>query len=77
MVAAEGRVVNSTTTEITFRKWYVTVADCRTGHGKVVTLSLQGDYQFENDFVLDGGSVSSALAEMLCYDIVRNEKKGI
>ena len=77
VVVAQGRVTDKKTTVVTFQKWYVSVTDCRAGNGKLVTLDMEGNFQGENDFVLHGGTVASSLAEMLCSDVINNDKKGI
>lgn len=77
IVAAEGRVTSKQTNQITFSKWYVEVDHCRAGYGKVVTVSMDGDFKFDNEFVLNGGTVASSLAEMLCYAVAEADKRGI
>ena len=47
-------------------QWYVTLEDCRAGHGKMVILDMDGEYQYENDFAADGGTVSTDIAEVRC-----------
>jgi hypothetical protein len=61
-----GRVVSSKPYEVSLHKWYVTGTDCKNKMGKLITLSVGGDYQYENDFIFDSGNVASAIAEFIC-----------
>lgn len=76
-----GRVSNRKTRQIDLEKWYVSVADCDRELGKLVTLDLDGKYKFENDFVFEGGSVASRIAEMICGSLAirvkTRQNKGI
>lgn len=76
-----GRMYGKKSKKIDLEKWYVTVADCLKKEGKLVTLSLAGDFMYENDFVFQGGSIASANAELICggYDYAKQEtlEKGI
>jgi hypothetical protein len=74
---ASGRVVHQKTKEITFYQWYVSIEHCRARHGKLVTVDMDGNFKFENDFVLNGGNVASALAEMLCVPLLEQDSKGV
>lgn len=76
-VVAAGRVTDKKSKLITFEKWYVTVEDCRAGHGKLVTIDMDGNFKHETQFVLTGGSIASSLADMLCYVVDQVDKKGI
>ncbi len=75
------RIVDKKTTEITLQKWYVAAADCAAGQGKLVTLSLSGEYRYENDFLFGGGSVASSNAKFICdvlaYDREEKRKKSL
>ena len=52
---------------IAFERKLVSVDDCNAGFGKVVTVSLDIKQRlYDNDFITDGGTVTSALAEALC-----------
>lgn len=57
-----GRTFNPNTSNITVRKWYVSAGDCSRKMGKVVTLDVSGEYQFENDFVLGSGNIAGSMA---------------
>lgn len=70
-----GRVVNSKTSEIQLYKWYVTAADCSKKMGKLVSLGVDGEYQFDNDFMYGSGSVASSIAEFICAVADNNIKK--
>lgn len=61
-----GRVVNKKSTEISLYKWYVSAEDCKNKMGKVVSLGVDGEFKFENEFVFDSGNISSAMAEGVC-----------
>jgi len=77
IAVAEGRVLNLNTKIYAFEKWYVLTDQCRAGYGKVVTLNMAGEFLYETDFVDNGGSVASALADMLCYNVKNNASKGV
>lgn len=76
-----GRVTYKKTTKIDLEKWYVKYSDCINKQGQLVTLSLGGDYLYENDFVFNAGSIASANAEFICaayeYALTEMNKKGI
>lgn len=76
VVVAVGRVQYSDKT-VDISKWYVRTADCDAGYGKLVTLSTDGSFLFDNDFATGGGSVGSAKAEALCtfYKAVKLERE--
>ena len=61
-----GRVVSSKPSKIDLHKWYVSAGDCKDKMGKLVTLSVSGEYQFENDFLFESGNVASSIAKFIC-----------
>lgn len=61
-----GRISDPNTSNITLRKWYVSAGDCSKKMGKVVSLGVSGEYEFENDFVLGSGNIASSMAEAIC-----------
>lgn len=61
-----GRVTSAKRKQIDLNKWYVTGADCKSEMGKLVTLSVSGEYQFENDFIFDSGNAASLIAKFIC-----------
>jgi len=69
------------TNTIEYHKWYVSAEDCLAGIGKVVVLTLDGTYLYENDYVSEGDSVASIRGDFICavYKAVLTEKseKGI
>lgn len=71
-----GRSVHSDTSGIAFFKWYVTEDDCAKKMGSFVALSLKGDFLFQQDFVFDGGTVASILAETICLSAEAIKGKG-
>jgi len=76
-LVAQGRIFDKKEKTYNFYKWYVTVEDCKAGFGKLITLKMNGDFSFENDFVEGGGNVASSLAAMLCYPEKEKAGKGI
>ena len=61
-----GRIVSSKPSKIDLHKWYVSAGDCKNEMGKLITLSVSGEYQFENDFLFESGSVASYIAKFIC-----------
>ncbi|HGY9618370.1 TPA: hypothetical protein ACOJNU_000434 [Pseudomonas putida] len=61
-----GRQYSSKSKSIELRKWYVTAADCHNKMGKLISLSVSGEFQFESDFIFDGGTVASSIAKFIC-----------
>ncbi|MDM9552870.1 MULTISPECIES: hypothetical protein [Pseudomonas] len=61
-----GRQTSSKSKTIELRKWYVSATDCHNKMGKLITLSVSGDFQFESDFIFDGGTVASSIAKFIC-----------
>lgn len=76
-----GRLISKKTTQVTLVKWYVRVTDCYSGHGKLVTLSIDGEFKHENPWVEDGGNIASRIASVICMVHKRiadeNNGKGI
>ncbi len=77
VAVASGRVTDTKTTMITFERWYVPITACRAESGKVTTTDMAGNFKYDNDFVLKGGSVASSIADMLCSFIIANDGKGL
>lgn len=61
-----------------YKKWYVSTSDCKNGMGKLVVLKVNGDYDFESDFVADGNNIASGIADFICsvYRFDKNQKQG-
>lgn len=76
-----GRIIDPRTSNIILYKWYVSASDCQRKMGKVVTLDISGEYQYENDFVMGSGNIASSMAETICgvadYIISEKNKKGL
>lgn len=76
-----GRITDTRTSRIDLYKWYVSGTDCKKQMGKVVSLNVEGTYQFENDFVFGSGNVASAMAEAICgaadYTIKKTNEKSL
>jgi hypothetical protein len=66
IIVVVGRKSDTTTQAVSLHKWYVTVDDCRSKKGKVVTLKVTGEFEFENDFAFGGDTVATSLAEFVC-----------
>lgn len=77
IVFIQGRVFHAKNSSYAYEKWYVSVADCKVGYGKLVTLKLDGEFSYENDFVANGGSIGSAIADTLCYPVKEQDGKGV
>jgi hypothetical protein len=60
------QIYDKTTTSESYVKWYVSIADCNAGYGKLVTIDTHGNYLYQNDFVLSGDSIGSTGADILC-----------
>ncbi|EJQ0795087.1 hypothetical protein NYD80_004351 [Cronobacter sakazakii] len=58
----EGR----TTYGVSFYKVSVSNKDCQNKYGKIVFSDLQGKPEFSGDYIEDGGSVGSMVADILC-----------
>jgi len=61
-----GRDYGPSTSKIDVWKAYVPLKDCISESGIIVTTNMAGEYQYQNEFVFDGGSVASGLAEAIC-----------
>ena len=46
--------------------------DCRRGFGTIITLDLNGNFLFENNFVDGGDNMASAAADLLCFGLGRH-----
>ncbi|WP_370305728.1 hypothetical protein [Sinimarinibacterium flocculans] len=66
IVVVTGRVTEKSGSRITVEKWYVPVSDCVKEQGTIVTLSISGEFKYENDFVFGSGNVASGMAELIC-----------
>jgi hypothetical protein len=66
---------------VTLEKLYVRISHCLKKQGKGVVLNMDGEYQYEYDFVFGAGSVGSEKAEVACsiYEKEKREKdkKGV
>ena len=59
-----------------FDKAYVRLTACEDGYGKLVTTGLDGRYKYDNDFVIDGGTVASKMAGILCL-MAKSDKDAV
>lgn len=73
-----GQIQRKKNNQIDYNKWYVSTSDCEKGMGKLVILKVNGDYDFESDFVADGNNISSGIADFICflYKFDKNQKQG-
>lgn len=73
-----GKLDNKKTKEISIEKWYVATADCKQGFGKVVTLDLNGKFQYENSFAEGAGNIATSKAMFVCavYKYSQKEIEG-
>lgn len=70
-----GKLDNKKTKEINIEKWYVATADCKQGFGKIVTLDLNGKFQYENSFAEGAGNIATAKAMFICAVYKYGQKK--
>lgn len=70
-----GRVLNQKESTIELHRWQVYLKDCEATVGSLRVLSLKGDLLFESDFVEDGGTVASRIAETICRLAERNAQR--
>lgn len=61
-----GKHVSPQSGKVFLQKYYVTAKDCARKIGKLVTLNIDGTYEFENDFAFEAGNVASSMAETIC-----------
>ena len=61
-----GRKSNPKTSSISVYKWYVPLQACVDKLGKVVFLTVSGEYDYEVDFVYGGGNMAAAVGETIC-----------
>ncbi|WP_156804268.1 hypothetical protein [Rhodanobacter fulvus] len=76
-----GQSTGVNTKAVVYRKWYVSKDDCVGGLGKLVILSINGDYAGEIDFVSKGESAASNIADTICSvyleEIKKQQSKGM
>ena len=61
-----GRSYSKRSKTIIVEKWYVSLSDCATGYGKLVSLELDGSYKNEDSFVRGDGSAAATIALFIC-----------
>lgn len=64
--AVRGRVVSKNDNTTTPTMWYVTLESCTRGQGLLVIMNGSGKYLSNAKFAFGSGSVSAAIAELLC-----------
>jgi len=70
-----GQVEDKKKKSVSYSKWYVSTADCDAGLGKLVVLKLNGDFDFESDFVAKGSNIASGIADAICSVYQADAKK--
>lgn len=73
-----GQIEDKTNKSITYGKWYVSTNDCEAGMGKLVFLTISGEFNRESEFVSSGNNIASGVADFICsvYHLGLEEKKG-
>ena len=75
------RSVNKKSDRVFLQKSYVRTRDCAAKQGKIVSLSMDGEFLYENDFIFDAGTIATSIAEMICLiyaaDQAERDGKGI
>lgn len=66
LAVALARIRDLSNDNLEFRKHYVTTIDCDRGHGKLVSLDLEGNYVADIDYVSQGNTLASGIGDMLC-----------
>lgn len=63
--------------QYTYAKWYVTADDCDAGMGKLVVLQVNGEFDWDTDFVKGGQSISAGVADTICalYDEAKKRQQ--
>lgn len=59
-----GQIEDTKDKSVTYKKWYVATSDCEAGIGKLVVLKINGDYDFESDYVSKGNSIEIGRAHV-------------
>ena len=76
-----GQTEDRISRNVTYNKWYVTTSDCEAGIGKLVTLKVSGEYDFETDYVARGNNIASSIGDLVCSIYLDNkrvrESKGV
>jgi hypothetical protein len=69
-----GRITKKQSATITFHQWYVDENVCSSGRGKLTTTDISGNYEYDNDIILGGGTIASSIADIICGIV--NKKNG-
>ncbi|MDM1715571.1 hypothetical protein [Thiopseudomonas alkaliphila] len=76
-----GKITDTKSANISLYKWYVSLEDCQRKMGKVVSLNVNGEFAFENDFVFGSGSIATVMAETICgvaeFSLAEKKKKSL
>ena len=69
------RTTNKTNNQMSFYKISMKTSDCKKGLGKTTWQKLNGEILSEFDFVTDGGTIASNIAQVVCNLVL--EQKSI
>jgi hypothetical protein len=72
-----GKESDKRTKQIALEKWYVRVLQCQQQQGKLVGLTMDGEYKWEADFIFGAGSVGAAKAQFICGLVDYQKNKGM
>ena len=76
-----GQIEDKADNSFTYGKWYVSTSDCNAGMGKIVFLTVSGDFDRETDFVSAGNNIASVIADLICSayrsNLERKQGKGV
>lgn len=61
-----GKIISTPQRMVVLDQWYVPLADCKTGIGKIVNTQLDGAYKAHYEFILGDTSVQSVNAQAIC-----------
>jgi hypothetical protein len=61
-----GQIESKVDKTVTYERWYVSTADCKAGIGKLVALTVGGDYKSETEYVSKGNNIASGIGDAIC-----------
>jgi len=81
IAVATVRTIIKKTSYADLGKTYVSTADCNNKQGKIIRVGVDNEYKYENDFIFNGGTMASIMAEFLCqayyYQLKQISDKGL
>lgn len=75
IAAVSGKSVDKRTRKVEIFRKYVSATDCKRGRGKIVSLDVDNDFQYENEFMAGSGTVASAMAELICSAALKTSRE--